>query len=67
MTLSEFYHKDVPAYYDWMYLDGYTPEQIMYAKHRQMHRVFIERKSAEQLDQQVVIPKITFKSEVRVK
>ena len=67
MTLSEFYHKDVPEYYDWMYLDGYTPEQIMYAKRKQMYRDFIERKSAEQLDQQVVIPKITFKSEVRVK
>ena len=67
MTLSELYHRDVPEYYDWMYLDGYTPEQIMYAKRKQMYRDFIERKSAEQLDQQVVIPKITFKSEVRVK
>jgi hypothetical protein len=34
MTLSELYHRDVPEYYDWMYLDGYTPEQIMYAKRK---------------------------------
>ena len=23
--------KNVPEYYHWMYLDGYTPEQIRYA------------------------------------
>ena len=34
MTLSEYYHRNVPEYYDWMYLDGYTPEQIWYAKRR---------------------------------
>jgi hypothetical protein len=34
MTLSEYYHRNVPEYYDWMYLDGYTPEQIMYAKRK---------------------------------
>ena len=34
MTLSELYYKDVPENYDWMYLDGFTPEQIMYAKRK---------------------------------
>jgi hypothetical protein len=28
------FHKNLPEYYDSMYLDGYTPEQIMEAHHR---------------------------------
>ena len=71
MTLSEYYHRDVPEYYHWMYLDGYTPEQIMYAKHRQMRKEFIERRNAmiasEEAEPEVVIPNLTFKSVVRVK
>lgn len=71
MTLSEYYHRDVPEYYHWMYLDGYTPEQIMYAKHRQMRKEFIERRNAmiasKEAEPEVVIPNITFKSVVKVK
>ena len=26
MTLSDYINRQVPEYYDWMYLDGYTPE-----------------------------------------
>ena len=33
MLINE-YHKNLPEYYDTMYLDGYTPEQIMEAHHR---------------------------------
>lgn len=29
MTLSEYMNRQVPDYYDWMYLDGYTPYQIL--------------------------------------
>ena len=29
MTLSDYMNRQVPEYYDWMYLDGYTPEQIL--------------------------------------
>ncbi len=71
MTLSELYHRDVPEYYDWMYLDGYTPEQIMYAKRKQMYRDYIERKNAKreakESEPEFVIPNLTFKSVVRVK
>ena len=34
--LSDSYHKNLPEYYPFMYLDGYTPEQIMEAAHRTM-------------------------------
>ncbi len=36
MTLYEAYGKKIPPYYPTMYLDGYTPEQILYAVRRQM-------------------------------
>ncbi len=32
------YQKQVPEYYMGMYLDGYTPEQILNAAHRKMYR-----------------------------
>ena len=32
--LIDEYFKNLPDYYDTMYLDGYTPEQIMEAHHR---------------------------------
>ena len=62
MTLSEYMNRQVPDYYDWMYLDGYTPEQIMYAKSRQMYNDYIARKA----EPEMMIPNITFKSVVRI-
>lgn len=35
MTLSDYYNQ-VPEYYPTMYLDGYTPQQILMAKRSQM-------------------------------
>ena len=35
MLIDQF-HKNLPEYYDTMYQDGYTPEQIMEAHHRSM-------------------------------
>lgn len=37
MLINE-YHKNLPDYYPYMYLDGYTPEQIMEAMHRTMRK-----------------------------
>ena len=36
MTLSDYYNRQVPDYYPTMYLDGYTPQQILMAKRIQM-------------------------------
>ena len=70
MTLFDYYDSKIPEYYDTMYLDGYTPEQIMYAKHRQMRKEFIERRNAmiasKEAEPEVVIPNITFKSVVKI-
>lgn len=35
MALSDYYNQ-VPDYYPTMYLDGYTPQQILMAKRTQM-------------------------------
>lgn len=45
MTLVDDNFKNVPEYYDWMYLDGYTPEEILYAFHRKMDREQAEREA----------------------
>lgn len=70
MTLSELY-KQVPEYYDWMYLDGYTPEEIMNAKRKQMYNDFMSWKNEQETEvnaePEPIIPSMTFKSVVTVK
>ena len=67
MTLSDYMNRQVPEYYDWMYLDGYTPEQILFAKHRQRYNDYLARKDAQkEAEPEMIIPNITFKSVVKV-
>ena len=67
MTLSDYMNRQVPEYYDWMYLDGYTPEQILFAKHRQMYNDYLARKDAQkEAEPEMIIPNITFKSVMKV-
>ena len=42
--LQDKINKNVPEYYHWMYLDGYTPEQIFQAKRKQMLKNYNEQK-----------------------
>ena len=42
--LQDKIYRNVPEYYHWMYLDGYTPEQIFYAKRKQMLKNYNEQK-----------------------
>lgn len=44
--LIDEYFKNLPDYYDTMYLDGYTPEQILEAQHRSMRKQY-QRKREE--------------------
>lgn len=44
--LIDEYFKNLPDYYDTMYLDGYTPEQILEAQHRRMRKKY-QRKREE--------------------
>lgn len=63
MTLSEYVNRKVPEYYHWMYLDGYTPEEIKHSHQQMMKQRFLDPKETEP---EVIIPNITFKSVVKV-
>ena len=68
MTLLENFHKDVPEYYDYMYLDGYSPEQILHAAHKKMQRMYEEREAAKRAEAEVnEIPNVKIISEVKVR
>ena len=62
MTLFDYYDRRIPDYYDWMYLDGYTPEEILYAFHRKMDREQAEREALNE-----GFDSIKVKSEVKLK
>lgn len=64
MNIQEQYFKGVPDYYPSMYLDGYTPQQIMYAVRNKMIREYKKRKMAT-VEPEITEFKIT--SEVKVK
>ena len=68
MTLLENYHKDVPEYYDYMYLDGYSPEQILHAAHKKMMRQVEEREAAQRAEAEAnEIPNVKIISEVKIR
>ena len=46
-SLLEQHNRRIPDYYPTMYMDGFTPEEIMYAAKRQMYRQIQERKDAQ--------------------
>lgn len=62
MTLADQFYKNIPEYYRYMYLDGYTPEQILYAARKKIFREIAERQEKEN-----EIDKIKIVSEVKVK
>ena len=68
MTLLENFHKDVPEYYDYMYLDGYSPEQILHAAHKKMMREYEESKAAQRAEAEAnEIPNVKIISEVKIR
>ena len=65
------YGKRIPEYYDTMYLDGYTPYEILYAVRKKMHREYLDREEAkarakQEAESETGIPTLNFKSSVRV-
>lgn len=59
MTLFEYFDRKIPNYYDGMYLDGYTPEQILHAARRKMIQTYY--------DKQNEIDEVKITSEVKIK
>lgn len=62
MTLENYHSREIPEYYDWMYLDGFTPDEILYALHKKMNR-----QQAEQEELADSVDSIKIKSEVKIK
>ena len=46
-SLLEQHNRKIPDYYPTMYLDGFTPEEVMYAAKRQMYQQIQERKAMQ--------------------
>lgn len=47
MSLMDDAMRHVPDYYDYMYLDGFTPDEIMYAARKKMNRDLELRKQKQ--------------------
>ena len=54
MTLYKDYNKNIPEYYNTMYMDGYSPEQILHAARRKMIQNFEDRQEAAEPDASIV-------------
>ena len=68
MSLIDQYFRDIPEYYDTMYMDGYTPEQIMHAAHKKMQRMYEEREAAKRAEAEAnEIPNVKIISEVKIR
>ena len=50
MTLVDYYDRQIPEYYPTMYMDGYTPEQILHAVHRKMVREYLEKEAERKIE-----------------
>lgn len=58
-SILDYYTRKIPEYYDTMYLDGFTPMEILQAKHKEMSQEYIKKnhkkKSKKVLDLEVKI------------
>ena len=61
MSLSDYYNRQIPEYYNTMYMDGYTPEQILMAFRNKLAREREESREATE------IPNVKIISEVKVR
>ena len=59
---STYNGKVLSDYYDTMYLDGYTPDEVMVAHHRTMMKRFNAQREAQSLPAEIKIS-----SEIKVK
>ncbi len=68
MSLMDYYNRQIPEYYDTMYMDGYTPEQILHAAHKKMMREYEERKATQRAEAEAnEIPNVKIVSEVKIR
>lgn len=61
MTMLEQMKRHVPDYYPTMYLDGYTPYEILQATSRKMYNDHLAHQ------EEAIIPTIHFNTTVKIK
>lgn len=67
MTEQMQFGRKIPEYYDTMYLDGYSPYEILHATHNTIYQQHQDRQEAAQRARdEAIIPTINFKSTVKV-
>lgn len=49
MNLYEKSNLQIPDYYDTMFLDGFTPEEILMAKRKQMNEAFYDDTDSDEI------------------
>ncbi len=54
MNYLDFMNRNVPDYYDTMYMDGYTPEQIIMAHRKMMREMLLEDEEEQENDFSIV-------------
>ena len=68
MTLADYYNRNIPEYYDTMYLDGYTPDQIMTAFRKKMYRDYEARMATQRAEAEAnEISNVKIISEVKIR
>lgn len=55
MSLIDKYFATIPEYNDYMYKNGYSPEQILYAHHKKMYETYNEDNNNYEI---VLIPEV---------
>ena len=54
MTLSDYWNSQLPDYYDTMYLDGYTPQQILQALRNTERKKYEAQREQERLEKEAL-------------
>jgi len=62
MNIEDYYYGKVSEYYDYMYLDGYTPNEIMHAARKKFNQEY-----ADHLARENEIDSIKITSEVKIR
>ena len=68
MSVMNHYFRELPDYYDTMYMDGYSPERILHTARQTMIRDYEARTAAQQAEAEAnEIPNVKIISEVKVR
>ena len=53
MTVADYWNSRLPAYYDTMYRDGYTPQEVWQAFRNTLYKELQQKQEQEQLEKEI--------------